>query len=90
MLLLRGDLIRHFPRPGIVLVQAQWARDAAGAVRKHPDGRAMREPVPMTAAAVRLPIFSGRLDPDVLFLGFGPSEPRSAAPRTRPATLASS
>lgn len=37
---------------------------------RHLDGRPMRGPVEMTPATVQAPLYGGRLEPDVLFLGF--------------------
>ena len=60
VLLIRGDLLRRYPRAMIYLAQAAWSRDGAGA------------PVaPRTLTAVeKQPIFRGQLDPDVQLLGF--------------------
>ena len=70
VLLLRGDLIRQFPRPGIVLAKAEWARGGLGQILRHPDGRLVRRPLPLAPETTAAPLFAGRLEPDVLFLGF--------------------
>jgi hypothetical protein len=56
VVVLRGELLRRFPRATIVLVKAA-----------SPGGKRVPGPVDTTAS---LPVFSGRLDPDVMFLGF--------------------
>jgi hypothetical protein len=70
VLLLRGELLRRFPRATILLVPATLQ----GATPR---------PGPVDAAA-RLPVFSGRLDPDVTFLGFDvpPDQVRGDDPPT--------
>ena len=60
VLLIRGELLRRFPRATVLLVRARWNTAGADPVR---------EPVAVDASA-KLPIFSGRLEPDVTFLGF--------------------
>ena len=68
--LLRGQLLRMFPRTSIFLVRAT----VSGGVTR---------PVQVDATA-KLPVFSGWLDPDVTFLGFdvGVAEVRGANPQT--------
>jgi hypothetical protein len=56
VLVVRGELLRRFPRASVLLVPATL---------KH----GIPRPQPIDATA-RPPIFSGRLDPDVTFLGF--------------------
>jgi hypothetical protein len=56
VLLVRGELLRRFPRASVFLVPAELA---GGETR----------PLPLTGNA-ELPAFSGWLDPDVTFLGF--------------------
>jgi hypothetical protein len=68
--LLRGQLLRRFPRASIFLVPAQLSGGVA-------------RPVAVDASA-RLPVFSGWLNPDVAFLGFdvGVAEVRGTNPQT--------
>lgn len=56
VLLLRGELLRRFPRASVFLVPAELAGGEA-------------RPLPLEGNA-ELPAFSGWLDPDVTFLGF--------------------
>ncbi|GIF53170.1 hypothetical protein DFJ67_5997 [Asanoa ferruginea] len=58
VLVIRGELLRRYPRTVIYAARAQWSGDA--------------EPVPRLAAGAeeRHPEFSGALPPDVAFLGF--------------------
>ena len=60
VLLIRGELLRRFPRATVLLVRSHWTTTGPVPVRV---------PVAIDATA-RLPIFSGRLQPDVTFLGF--------------------
>jgi len=62
VLLLRGDLLARFPGTTIFCVRARWAF--------RPDGTAYREPLPISAGTVELPLFGCRLDPDIAFCGF--------------------
>jgi hypothetical protein len=73
VLVLRGELIRRFPRATVLLVQATL----------DPNGTPTPQPIDDTTAF--LPIFSGRMDPDVLFLGFDKSaaDVHGATPPTR-------
>jgi hypothetical protein len=68
--LLRGELLRRFPRASIFLVKATVSRGVARP--RQVDARA------------KLPVFSGWLQPDVTFLGFDvpPDEVRGANPPT--------
>ncbi|MCL4863650.1 MAG: hypothetical protein KJZ93_29865, partial [Caldilineaceae bacterium] len=56
VLLIRGDLLRKYPTAAIYAAKAVLDGD----------GRRVADP----AAGLKLPIFSGALPPDVLFLGF--------------------
>lgn len=68
VLVVRGELLQRLPRTTVFLVKATFQSG-------------LRVPLPITAANVALPVFSGRLEPDVTFLGFTPTpeEVRGAA-----------
>jgi hypothetical protein len=59
VLIVRGDLLRRYPRTVVYAVQAEWA-DAAHTARRLPE----------TAVVEKFPAFQGRLSPDLTFLGF--------------------
>ncbi|HEY0418695.1 MAG TPA: hypothetical protein VGC80_04170 [Acetobacteraceae bacterium] len=61
VLLIRGDLLRRYPRAAILLVEADWRRD--GGVPP------VRMPRPDGVEAY--PQFGGLLPPDISFVGFG-------------------
>jgi hypothetical protein len=60
VLVIRGELLTRFPRASIFLSRARWTSAVGGA----------REPADITETTTKLPVFSGRLEPDVTFLGF--------------------
>ena len=70
VLLIRGDLLRRYPRAMIYALKAQWEQDA--------NGRKVRRPVPIGNGPLpgdasypeQYPIFQGALPPDITFLGF--------------------
>ncbi|HZJ29876.1 MAG TPA: hypothetical protein VFD37_07805, partial [Solirubrobacterales bacterium] len=70
VLLIRGDLLRRYPRTVIYLARAEWYLDNAGEWRRRPitpaPGVAPSDPNPE-----RYPMFSGTLEPDITFIGFG-------------------
>lgn len=61
VLLVRGDLLRRYPRASIFMVRAEWKNG-------------LRNPVDVTPASVAqqvlYPLFHGELPPDITFLGF--------------------
>jgi hypothetical protein len=63
VLLVRGDLLRRYPRAVIYAVRAQWAADGSG----------RREPLP-GAENEKHPLFRATRSPDITLLGFGLSE----------------
>jgi hypothetical protein len=69
--LIRGELLRRYPRTVIYLARAEWDRDENGAPRRP------RRPEPLgdlgpadQGFAESYPRLSGSLDPDVSFVGF--------------------
>lgn len=56
VLLVRGELVRRYPNA----VMLAWRADAAG--------KALRDPP--AEGDIELPVFQGKLDPDVIFAGF--------------------
>jgi hypothetical protein len=70
VLLIRGDLLRRYPRAMIYALKAQWEQDA--------NGKKVRRPVAIHNNAgldhadypEQYPIFQGALPPDITFLGF--------------------
>jgi len=65
VLVIRGDLLRRFPRATICLQRAAWSTDGAGSPAPP---RVLADP--SGADAIRFPIFGASLDPDVSLLGF--------------------
>jgi hypothetical protein len=68
-LLIRGELLRRYPRAMIYLAEAIWSTKN-GAFVKDSQGRYLRQP---SATTEEYPIFSGELPPDITFLGFAKS-----------------
>ncbi len=60
VLLIRGDLLRRYPRAMIYAAKAEWSKDGAG------NKQLPRNPT----SAEKYPIFRGELAPDINFLGF--------------------
>lgn len=62
-LVLRGQLLRRYPRTLIYAIRAMWVDKP---------GRKERVPVPSSSAtpAELLPAFSGRIEPDITYVGF--------------------
>jgi len=62
-LVLRGQLLRRYPRTLIYAIPAMWVDK---------QGRKERVPVPSSTAtpAELLPAFSGRIEPDITYVGF--------------------
>ena len=92
-----GAAAARRPDPALPATRASsWPRrngprGGAGQVLHHPDGRPIRRPLPLAPATTAAPLFAGRLEPDVLFLGFAVRRPRRrAVPKTPPATRAGS
>ncbi len=63
---IRGDLLRKYPDTEISLHQASWETS----------DKNKRVPAPMTSATFRPALFSARIEPDYIFIGFdvSPSE----------------
>lgn len=61
VLLVRGDLVRRYPRADIFMVRAEWKNN-------------LHSPIQVTneqdTAQIQYPIFRGDLPPDISFLGF--------------------
>jgi hypothetical protein len=80
VLLIRGDLLRRYPRTMIYAVEAEWVKDSTGNFVKPP----RRNPVGLTggsgsaSSAEKYPLFQGTLPPDITFLGFN-FDPATAA-----------
>jgi hypothetical protein len=75
VLLVRGDLLRRYPRPTIYVQRARWIRDGGVEIVVNDDGLAGREPEPLDSAAaweanVLFPQFGGRSGADIAFFGF--------------------
>lgn len=78
VLLVRGELLRRYPRTTLYAVRARLRRDGNGDVVRDPDTDVpLREPVPdpnldpeSGDIEALYPAFRGRLDPDVTFIGF--------------------
>jgi hypothetical protein len=76
VLLIRGDVLRRYPRTAVYLARGEW-------YDHQPSGSRRRRPVtPSTAPGTAghpevYPMFSGTLAPDITFLGF-PSSPGRA------------
>jgi hypothetical protein len=73
VLLLRGDLLRRYPRTMIYAVEAEWVKDASGKFvdppRRNPIG--LTGGTGSTGSPESYPFFQGTLPPDITFLGFG-------------------
>jgi hypothetical protein len=71
VLLVRGELLRRYPRATVFLQRARIVVDEANTPRRRPDGEVEREPVQgISDTNTRFPAFSGRLQPDLTFVGF--------------------
>jgi hypothetical protein len=73
VLVIRGDLIARFPGATIFLVKAEWVDQ---------DGTPVRRPVSIDASTVKVAEFSGRIEPDITFNGFGISATEARGPDT--------
>lgn len=73
-LLIRGELLRRYPRAMIYLAKGAWSiKD--GVFVKDSQGRYLRQP----STTEEYPIFSGELPPDITFLGFAKTPDAVAA-----------
>jgi hypothetical protein len=72
VLLIRGELLRRYPRTSIYLARAQWVQEDGNWVRRpEPVVDSSSAPQPgQSTFAERYPDFAGTLPPDVTFLGF--------------------
>lgn len=68
VLLIRGDLLKKYPNAVIYAVQAEWKRDE---ITDEPLYNEARLP---KADGELYPIFSGKINPDITFLGFDITE----------------
>jgi hypothetical protein len=74
VLVVRGELLKRYPRTVIYAQKAQWHRRQDGSL----DASAERELVELTpaeeqslpAAKIRKPLFEAKVDPDITFIGF--------------------
>jgi len=65
VLLIRGDLLRRYPRATVCLQRAVWSMGGAGSPVA---ARVLADPT--GSDAIRYPIFSAALEPDICVLGF--------------------
>lgn len=71
ILLIRGELLRRYPRATVFMQRGSIVTDSGGQPQRRPDGAVKRLPMSgIDAANTLFPAFSGRLEPDVTFLGF--------------------
>jgi hypothetical protein len=69
VLLIRGDLLRRYPRTVIYLAQAEWYDDG-GTPRRRPVQPAAGGSPGGAGFPERYPQFTGTLEPDITFIGF--------------------
>jgi hypothetical protein len=86
LLLIRGELLRRYPRTVIYAARAEWVQEAGTWVRR-PVGVTNDPAAPKPSSATfaeRYPVFSGTLPPDLTFLGFDldPDDARGDPERT--------